>query len=79
MPDAADPTPPDAPAPACSSRAAWVDAAMSCLAAGPIVAVLLGDGDLFLLTCAALPVGVLLACSFDPLDPAELDRQRPPR
>jgi hypothetical protein len=45
---------------------------MCALAAAPIAAVLLDEGDLFLMVAALLPVAVMIVCSFDPPDMAQM-------
>jgi hypothetical protein len=45
---------------------------MCLLAAAPILAVLLDEGDLFVLVAALLPVAVMAVCSMDPPDPAQM-------
>ena len=53
-------------------RAALVDALLCAAASVPVLAVLLGEGDLFLLATAMLPVAVMAICSLDPPDIAAL-------
>jgi hypothetical protein len=56
-------------------RSLLVDLLMSALAALPVAAVLLDDGDLFVLVAAMMPVAVMLVCSFDPPDVAGMARR----
>lgn len=64
------PETPDAAPPA--NRSALVDALLGAIAALPVIAVLIGSGDLFVAVAALLPVAVMAACSLDPPDIAQL-------
>lgn len=64
------PETPDAPRPV--SRSALVDALLGAIAALPVIAVLIGSGDLFVAVAALLPVAVMAVCSLDPPDIAQL-------
>ncbi len=68
----ADGPPPPSRARGARRRPALVDALMGALAALPVAAVLLDEGDLFVLVAALLPVAVMAVCSLDPPDIAQI-------
>ncbi|HMM85033.1 hypothetical protein [Azohydromonas sp.] len=55
-----------------ASRSALVDTLLGAIAALPVIAVLIGSGDLFVAVAALLPVAVMAVCSLDPPDIAQL-------